>query len=188
MLRIASAPVPRAHRRGHERASGTRRRAVRTMAAATVAETFAPANQAAAEEMNLPQARGAGTTQEAEARLLPWSPSQLAASGRGLGPAVPLYTPDFLSKEASKRPFAVVGRCLSIATTLGVVAGSVLIDAQTGAFERNSKQRARELREALTRLGPAFVKLGQARNHNFDLVALSFVASKHILQPSDNAF
>lgn len=43
----------------------------------------------------------------------------------------------------------------------GVIAFSILRDIQLKEVEKNSKQRARELRQCLTELGPAFVKLGQ---------------------------
>ena len=100
----------------------------------------------------------------------------------GKGPAVPQYSDAFLREEVLKRPLDIVERCLSIVLTLGGVAASIAWDAQTRAPPAAAAARARQLREALTGLGPAFVKLGQALSTRPDLLPPPYLEELEQLQ------
>jgi hypothetical protein len=114
--------------------------------------------------------------------ILPWTPAQLAASQRGLGPPLGAYDPAELSAEFRNRPLLVASRIAAIATTLGAVGAATALDYATGALPRTQKVRAVELRKALTALGPTFIKLGQALSTRPDLLPAAFLEELQDLQ------
>lgn len=125
---------------------------------------------------------GTSTSGAPENQLLVWRDEQLKAATRGLGPAVPKYNVSFLQTEVARRPFAVLERCINVGLTLGGLVGAVLLDSRLGVGEQKSRQRARELRDTLTRLGPAFVKLGQALSTRPDLLPPPYLEELEELQ------
>lgn len=72
------------------------------------------------------------------------------------------YDPELIAAYWSRRPGAVARRVIQL---LGVSGSFILSLASDIAFKKvkeNEVQRARDLREIVTSLGPAYIKLGQA--------------------------
>jgi aarF domain-containing kinase len=75
------------------------------------------------------------------------------------------YNPGALKAFFSKRPLAVLTRILQLVTVGGDYAIRVLFDSLLKRREKDPNlevQRATELRDLLTSLGPFYIKLGQA--------------------------
>lgn len=110
----------------------------------------------------------------------PVTDAQRRASARS---AVPLrYEPTESAKRFSRDPARVAARAAEITATLSSFAASVAMDYQRGQVEENSRVRAGELREKLTRLGPAFVKVGQALSTRPDLLPTQYLEELSSLQ------
>jgi predicted unusual protein kinase regulating ubiquinone biosynthesis (AarF/ABC1/UbiB family) len=92
------------------------------------------------------------------------------------------YDPVAIAALYSRRPLQVLGRITSVFWTFAVFALSLLWDKQTGQVERNQPQRAIKIREILTRLGPAYIKIGQALSTRPDLVPPSYLEELTQLQ------
>ena len=90
-----------------------------------------------------------------------------------------------------QRPFQVFGRVLSIFLPFLSFGLSVWWGSRTGVSEQRQKRQAARLREILTRLGPAFIKVGQALSTRPDLVPPAYLEELTKLQdqlpPFDNA-
>jgi len=76
----------------------------------------------------------------------------------------------------------VLLRVLQISSSLGGFFLDVVLDNQQGKFEENAKVRANQLREKLTTLGPAFVKVGQALSTRPDLLPAQYLDELTSLQ------
>jgi aarF domain-containing kinase len=74
------------------------------------------------------------------------------------------YDPDAIAAYWARRPTAVATRVVQLISSGGTFLGRLLLDVVTGRSrdEAVAVQRAIEGREALTSLGPAAIKLGQA--------------------------
>ena len=84
------------------------------------------------------------------------------------------YDPVALKQFFSKRPFAVVTRILQVMTTGSGLAVNVLLDAIFKRVEKNPDLeivRAAELRDTITKLGPFFIKIGQALSIRPDVLS-----------------
>lgn len=79
----------------------------------------------------------------------------------------------------------VYGRALSVATRLGGFITSVVGDAALGNLEKNQRKRAVELRNLLSKLGPSFVKIGQALSSRPDLLPRDYLEVLSGLQVCD---
>lgn len=81
------------------------------------------------------------------------------------------YDPDKISEYWERRPVALVSRVLQL---LGIMSGflsSALIDYFKGDLKKNEVKRAIELRNIMTSLGPAYIKLGQALSIRPDILS-----------------
>lgn len=88
------------------------------------------------------------------------------------GDALPLvYDPDQIAAYWSKRPVAVMTRVLQLMGIAGGFISSIVGDLIAGNIERNDVLRARQLREIVTSLGPAYIKLGQALSIRPDILS-----------------
>jgi predicted unusual protein kinase regulating ubiquinone biosynthesis (AarF/ABC1/UbiB family) len=82
----------------------------------------------------------------------------------------PRYDPDVIAAQYRNRPFQVWGRLFSVFWTFFFFISQLWWDRQTGRLERNQGKRAIRLREIITDLGPAYIKVGQALSTRPDLI------------------
>lgn len=73
------------------------------------------------------------------------------------------------------RPLVIIWRSLTVAWMLGVFALKLGLDHALGRTVVNQDRRAVRLRQILTRLGPTFIKVGQALSTRPDLIKPSFL-------------
>ncbi|KAF3789536.1 Uncharacterized protein EJ110_NYTH17988 [Nymphaea thermarum] len=79
------------------------------------------------------------------------------------GEALPLvYDPAIISAYWGKRPKAVATRIVQLLMVSGGFLSRILLDVLNKKIKENEVARAIELREIVTSLGPAYIKLGQA--------------------------
>ncbi|MBE9217397.1 ABC1 kinase family protein [Dolichospermum flos-aquae] len=101
------------------------------------------------------------------------------------------YNPEAIARYFRYRPWLVWGRLLSIIWSFAGFVFSLKWDEWQEQIEENQGQRAIELRNLLTRLGPTFIKVGQALSTRPDLIRKDFLAELVKLQdqlpPFDNA-
>jgi predicted unusual protein kinase regulating ubiquinone biosynthesis (AarF/ABC1/UbiB family) len=97
-------------------------------------------------------------------------------------PEAPRYDPEAIAAEYGKRPFKVWGRLLGILWTFSTFVLALLWDKQTGQIEKNQRKRAIRVREVLTGLGPAYIKIGQALSTRPDLVPPQYLEELTQLQ------
>jgi predicted unusual protein kinase regulating ubiquinone biosynthesis (AarF/ABC1/UbiB family) len=95
---------------------------------------------------------------------------------------VPRYDPDAIAAHYRRRPWQVWGRLSNIFWTFAAFMLSLWWDRQTGQIESNQLKRAVKLRETLTRLGPAYIKIGQALSTRPDLVPPTYLEELTLLQ------
>jgi predicted unusual protein kinase regulating ubiquinone biosynthesis (AarF/ABC1/UbiB family) len=95
---------------------------------------------------------------------------------------VPRYDPEMIAACYRNRPIQVWGRVLSVFWTFLGFVGSLWWDRQTGQIDRNQPKRAIRLREILTNLGPAYIKIGQALSTRPDLVPPVYLEELALLQ------
>lgn len=119
--------------------------------------------------------------------LTPEMPALLAEMGVA-------YDADKLSNALSTRPTELAGRAVRVATSLGGFFAKLAADYATGSLESNAPLRATQLRSILSRLGPSFVKTGQALSSRPDLLPKVYLEALSDLQdrlpsfPSSIAF
>ena len=123
------------------------------------------------------------------------------STGKGESGLIEYYDPIFLQNFFKNKPLKVAKRLVQVATTFGEFiacsAGDVILDS---VFNRDDVtgerevQRAIKLREAITSLGPFYIKLGQALSIRPDIlsprsmVELQKLCDKVPSFPSDIAF
>jgi predicted unusual protein kinase regulating ubiquinone biosynthesis (AarF/ABC1/UbiB family) len=104
------------------------------------------------------------------------------------------YNPEEIAKYYRRRPWRSLWRLLQIVLQVGWFALSLKWDDWTGQTAKNQLHRAMQLRKLLTRLGPTFIKIGQALSTRPDLVRKDFLEELTLLQdqlppfPNDVAF
>jgi predicted unusual protein kinase regulating ubiquinone biosynthesis (AarF/ABC1/UbiB family) len=100
------------------------------------------------------------------------------------------YDLQAIAKYYRYRPWQVIWRALNIVLSFGSFLFSILSDKLFEKTEVNKYKRANELRELLTKLGPTFIKVGQALSTRPDLIRKSFLNELIKLQdrlpPFDN--
>ncbi|MEO1148784.1 MAG: AarF/ABC1/UbiB kinase family protein [Cyanobacteria bacterium J06638_22] len=80
------------------------------------------------------------------------------------------YDPEAIAAYYNPRPLQVWSRLLTIFVPFIWFALQVWLDRRTGKIKKNEQRRATQLRELLTDLGPAYIKVGQALSTRPDLV------------------
>lgn len=101
------------------------------------------------------------------------------------------YSAQAIAQYYRFRPLAVLWRAVSIIWLFSSFVLSLKWDEWTNQVEQNKLKRATQLRQILTRLGPTFIKVGQALSTRPDLVRKDFLEELIKLQdqlpPFDNA-
>jgi len=85
------------------------------------------------------------------------------------------YSAEAIAQQYRYKPWQLFGRAFVIIWSLGLFLLSLLWDKWTKQEEANKYRRASELRQILTRLGPTFIKVGQALSTRPDLVRKDFL-------------
>lgn len=99
-----------------------------------------------------------------------------------------LYNPDAIARYYSYRPWLAWGRLLKIIWSFAGFILSLKWDEWQDKVEQNKGKRAIQLRELLTRLGPTFIKVGQALSTRPDLIRKDFLQELVKLQDQLPAF
>lgn len=101
------------------------------------------------------------------------------------------YNPVAIARYYSYRPWQAWGRLLRIIWSFAGFIFSLKWDEWQDQVEQNKVKRAIQLRELLTRLGPTFIKVGQALSTRPDLIRKDFLEELVKLQdqlpPFDSA-
>ncbi|KAG6401254.1 hypothetical protein SASPL_138105 [Salvia splendens] len=103
-----------------------------------------------------------------------------AAMARAANASV--YSADLLSTKYGSRPIRVAQRALEIFAGLGSFALNLWLDQLRGHLDQNQRQRAVNLRNTLTKLGPTFVKIGQGLSTRPDLCPPLYIEELSQLQ------
>lgn len=100
------------------------------------------------------------------------------------------YDAEAIASKYRYRPWQIIWRAISIVWLFGNFTFHLLLDKWTNREEPNKQKRARELRKILTKLGPTYIKVGQALSTRPDLIRKDFLDELIKLQdqlpPFDN--
>lgn len=81
------------------------------------------------------------------------------------------YDPEAIAEYWGVRPVSVVSRVLQLGAISSNFIGGLLWDWATGQLQNNEVRRAIQIRQMVTSLGPAYIKLGQALSIRPDLLS-----------------
>lgn len=98
------------------------------------------------------------------------------------------YNPETNNARYRNRPFAVLGRFIGILFPFTRFALGAWWDNFTGNSIPKQKKRARQLIKILTKLGPAYIKIGQALSTRPDVVPPAYLAELTTLQDKIPSF
>jgi predicted unusual protein kinase regulating ubiquinone biosynthesis (AarF/ABC1/UbiB family) len=98
------------------------------------------------------------------------------------------YDPTAIADYYSTQPLKVFGRFLSIFLPMLNFALGLWLDKVTKRSRQNLGKRATQIRRMLTKLGPAYIKIGQALSTRPDLVPPQFLEELAQLQDNIPAF
>jgi predicted unusual protein kinase regulating ubiquinone biosynthesis (AarF/ABC1/UbiB family) len=100
------------------------------------------------------------------------------------------YNPQAIASYYNKRPWLVIWRAIAIVWLFAGFLIGLLLDRAVGNIDENKSDRATQLREILTHLGPTYIKVGQALSTRPDLIRQDFLDELIKLQdqlpPFDN--
>ncbi|MDJ0589480.1 MAG: AarF/ABC1/UbiB kinase family protein [Pleurocapsa sp. MO_226.B13] len=100
------------------------------------------------------------------------------------------YDPEAIASRYRWRPLQVIWRAIAVIWLFGNFVAHLWWDKWTDREEVNQPKRARQLRQILTKLGPTYIKVGQALSTRPDLVRKDFLDELIRLQdqlpPFDN--
>lgn len=98
------------------------------------------------------------------------------------------YDSKAIARHYRPRPWQAIWRTLEIVWQLGRFILGLKWDQWTGQTEKRRPRQAAQLRQVLTRLGPTFIKVGQALSTRPDLVRKDFLDELAFLQDQLPAF
>ncbi|MBW4665436.1 MAG: AarF/ABC1/UbiB kinase family protein [Chroococcus sp. CMT-3BRIN-NPC107] len=85
------------------------------------------------------------------------------------------YDPEVIAAHYRQKPLEVLGRIFTVIFPTISFALGVWWDKKRGLSDRNEPKRAIQLKELLTKLGPAYIKIGQALSTRPDLVSPAYL-------------
>ncbi len=92
------------------------------------------------------------------------------------------YNPENIIKYYGKRPFQVFARLINIAFPFLSFLLTNKWNELWGSTQKNQRKQAAKLRKILTKLGPAYIKIGQALSTRPDLVSPAYLEELTTLQ------
>ena len=98
------------------------------------------------------------------------------------------YNPERIENEYRGKPFLVLGRLISILFPFAIYALRAWWDKTTGDNPIKERKRAIRVRDIITKLGPAYIKIGQALSTRPDLVSPIFLEELAALQDQIPSF
>ncbi|MGD1900619.1 MAG: ABC1 kinase family protein [Geitlerinemataceae cyanobacterium] len=98
------------------------------------------------------------------------------------------YDREAIARYYWRRPWQILGRSLEVSFMLLRLVLGVVFDGWFDRTEKNIKKRAVQAREALTNLGPTFIKVGQALSTRPDLIRQDYLDELIALQDRLPAF
>lgn len=98
------------------------------------------------------------------------------------------YNPEVNNARYRNRPFAVIARFIGIIFPFASFALGVWWDNFTGTSIPKQKRKARQLIKILTKLGPAYIKIGQALSTRPDVVPPTYLEELTTLQDKIPSF
>ncbi|WP_414754781.1 ABC1 kinase family protein [Anabaena sp. CCY 9910] len=98
------------------------------------------------------------------------------------------YNPDAIARYYRFRPWLAWGRLFKITWSFATFILGLKWDEWQNQVEQNKGKRATQLRQLLTRLGPTFIKVGQALSTRPDLIRKDFLEELIKLQDQLPAF
>jgi predicted unusual protein kinase regulating ubiquinone biosynthesis (AarF/ABC1/UbiB family) len=98
------------------------------------------------------------------------------------------YNPQAIASYYNKRPWLVIWRAITVVWLFAGFLIGLLIDRAVGHVDANKGDRATQLREILTYLGPTYIKVGQALSTRPDLIKQDFLEELIKLQDQLPAF
>jgi predicted unusual protein kinase regulating ubiquinone biosynthesis (AarF/ABC1/UbiB family) len=116
---------------------------------------------------------------ELDSRQLPAAPPKAATVAE---PAALRYDPVEIEAYYRRRPFEVLARLIKIISRFLWFVVGIRWDKFTNRDIQNRRRRAIQLRELLTNLGPAYIKVGQALSTRPDLVPSAYLEELALLQ------
>ncbi len=98
------------------------------------------------------------------------------------------YNPQAIASYYNQRPWLVIWRAITVIWLFAGLGIGLLLDQSIGHIDLNKNQRANQLREILTQLGPTYIKVGQALSTRPDLIKKDFLEELIKLQDQLPAF
>jgi predicted unusual protein kinase regulating ubiquinone biosynthesis (AarF/ABC1/UbiB family) len=99
-----------------------------------------------------------------------------------LGAKMLRYDAEVITAHYRRRPIQVWRRMMGILLPFANFIFGLWVDRSLGQIQQNQRKRAAQMREILTRLGPAFIKIGQALSTRPDLVPPAYLDELTLLQ------
>lgn len=98
------------------------------------------------------------------------------------------YNPERINQEYGGKPFQVLGRLISIILPFATFAIGAWWNKTTGDNPIKERKRAIRVRNIITKLGPAYIKIGQALSTRPDLVSPIYLEELSKLQDQIPSF
>ena len=106
----------------------------------------------------------------------------------GLEPETVLYDPVEIETQYNGRFLQVIRRIFTVLKPILAFILGLWLDKRWGTLVKNERRRAVQLRDLLTKLGPAYIKIGQALSTRPDLVPPIYLEELTRLQDQLPAF